>query len=79
MISGVGSAEEGVEKTGVMTVKSGRWLPPATGLLARMTSPGFSPPGPNRSSWYLMANDIDPEQVECEGYKKNGGVEVEER
>lgn len=66
MISGVEgdpSVDEEDEKTGVMTVKSGRWLPPATGLLASMTSPGFSPPGPNRSSWYLMAKDIDPADV----------------
>lgn len=38
--------EEGDEKTGVMTVRSGRWLPPATGLLARRTSPGLRPSGP---------------------------------
>jgi hypothetical protein len=51
--------EEDEAKTGVMTVKSGRWDPPATGELASNTSPGFKD-GPKRSSWYLMANDMDP-------------------
>lgn len=57
--------EEDEAKTGVMTVRSGRWDPPATGELARSTSPGFKD-GPRRSSWYLMANDIDPK---CTGMK----------
>jgi len=28
-----------IQLTGVMTVKSGRWLPPAEGWLLKMTSP----------------------------------------
>lgn len=58
--------EEGDEaKTGVMTVRSGRWDPPATGELASNTSPGFKD-GPRRSNWYLIANDMDPK---CTGMK----------
>lgn len=57
--------EEDEAKTGVMTVRSGRWDPPATGELASNTSPGFKD-GPRRSSWYLIANDMDPK---CTGMK----------
>jgi hypothetical protein len=58
--------EEDEAKTGVMTVRSGRCDPPATGELARSTSPGFKD-GPRRSSWYLIANDMDPKWTGMKG------------
>ena len=52
--------------TGVMTVKSGRWLPPAMGWLDRMTSPSFrSSP---RAPIYSRGRDIHN--------KFNGGIEI---
>lgn len=41
---GGGRGEDGNPEmlTGVMTVRSGRWLPPAHGWLLRMTSPSFN-------------------------------------
>lgn len=47
-------------KTGVMTVRSGKCVPPAHGWLERMTSPGLRPSFPYFSAWYLMAVLIDP-------------------
>ena len=52
--------------TGVMTVRSGRWLPPAMGWLDRMTSPSFrSSP---RAPIYSRGKDIQN--------KLNGGIEI---
>ena len=45
--------------TGVITVRSGKWLPPAPGWLHKMTSPSINP-SPWRPIWYWTVSCIAP-------------------